>query len=507
MNLNQFYGGLGMFYRSIKISFLFVLLLGFSLPVQSNDDTVSAVFPSSSSSWFDTALSYKYMALTGAACYGWYRLYKAINTDEISPKRSYEDHSLPQFPKDFLWGVATSAYQVEGDCNNTWTEWEKVKGLEASGKACEHKQRYKEDVQLIKALGVNAYRFSINGAREPEPGTFNEKALAYYENLCDELIKNGIKPCITLHHYTDPLWFAALGGFEKEENIGYFVEYCLEVFNRLHNKVHLWFTFNSPDGYAAKGYLRGETPPGKKDMHLMVNVYANLLKAHVRVYRACKKINNRSLIGILKNIYQLDPWYQLNPLDLLACLIGRSLMDTCFFNFFTTGNFYFYLPGKAYCNYCDRSACKTLDFIGINYYAHTYLKNFKTIVDPSKEKTDNSNYVEYPEGIYRAIKQVWQTVAQPLNIPIYITENGIATTDDAQRARFTLQYLTNVARAISEGCNVQGYIHWSFMDNYEWGTYAKKYGLYAVDFATQQRTLKPGSKMFMDIVALSSRQA
>jgi beta-glucosidase len=208
------------------------------------------------------------------------------------------------FPQaDFLWGAATSAHQAEGNCtNNTWSRWEAEGHCEEpSGTACDHWNRYKEDIQLLKKAGLNAYRFSIEWSKiEPREGEFDEAALKHYEDVCDELVKNDIRPCVTLHHYTDPLWFADKGGFEKESNIHYFVEFCEKVIDRLHGKVHLWFTFNSPCGYAAKGYLIGATPPAKKDMALMAEVYKNLLEAHVQVYRTLKpRYHTGVKIGIL----------------------------------------------------------------------------------------------------------------------------------------------------------------------------------------------------------------
>ena len=221
-----------------------------------------------------------------------------------------------EFPRNFLWGVGSSAHQVEGNCtNNTWHRWEtehlqNQTGLvkERSGLACDHWNRYKEDIQLLKELGANAFRFSIEWSKvQPTEDQFDETALQHYEDVCNELLKQGIKPCVTLHHYTDPIWFADKGGFAFPNNIHYFVNFCKKVFERLNNKVHLWFTFNSPDGYAAKGYLTGITPPGEKNMQRMAEVYKNLLETHVQTYHTLKAMpgGNTSQIGILKNIFRI----------------------------------------------------------------------------------------------------------------------------------------------------------------------------------------------------------
>ena len=427
------------------------------------------------------------------------------------------DIAKTHFKKDFLFGVATSAHQVEGDSHNSWTDWEescdeqkKPRVQHVSGKACEHWKNYKEDIQLIKKLGVKAYRFSIAWDKvEPSSGKFNQEALKHYQDVCDELIVNDIQPVITLHHYTDPLWFFDRGGFEKEENIKYFVRFCKTVFSTLHPRVHMWFTFNSPDGYAFKGYHQGMVPPGKKDMNLACIVYKNLLEAHVQTYNALKQLAGKTptRIGILKNMIQIDPWRNWNILDIMGCSAAKKLTDDCFFNFFTTGVFNVKIPFKVTVRHTNNDAPASLDFIGLNYYSHMYMSNFKIIKDPQEIATQNSNYVVYPEGLYRAIK----TISDELDcqgkknirkniLPIYVTENGIATDDDNLRTLFTQRYLYALSEAIEDGYDVRGYIHWSLMDNYEWGSYDKHYGIYAVDFKTQKRTIKPGARYFVDLV-------
>lgn len=469
-----------------------------------------------------TQFSYKpalFTAATVCGSYLCYKLYRYIQKNK--PLKWNWDNLItrgfPTFPKEFpggqkfLWGAATSAHQTEGNCtNNTWSEWEKSvdqngarRVQEESGIACDHWNRYKDDIQLLKKTGANSYRFSIEWSKvEPKEGEFDQAALQHYADVCNELHRNGIKPCINLHHYTDPIWFAQKGGFEKQENIQYFVRFAKTVIKFLHHTDILWFTFNSPDGYAAKGWLTGVTPPAKKDMQLCGHVYANMLESHVQIYRDIKASNYKTArIGILKNMFQLDPWNPLNPLDILACSMGTKVTDTGFFSFFTTGVFELNIPLKANVRHENKHAVGALDFIGINYYCHGYMKNFNVVQDPKETPTDNPMYTLYPEGLYRAIKTVSAQLAKPLNVPMYITENGIATTDDNKRDTFLRQYLHALAQAIKDGYDVRGYIHWSLLDNYEWGSYEKRYGIYHVDRVTQQRTLKPGNKFFLDVIA------
>lgn len=426
------------------------------------------------------------------------------------------NYEQPQnFPAQFLWGTATSAHQVEGNCtNNTWSRWEQEVGIDGikrvespSGLACDQWNRYAHDIQLMKHLGVNAYRFSVEWSKiEPEEGVFDEAALRHYEAVCQELVDNGIRPCITLHHYTDPLWFLAKNGFEKEENIACYVRFATTVIKRLHRFNPLWFTFNSPDGYAAQGYITCTKPAGriplKRDMQLFAQVYKNLLDAHVQTYRAIKNAPAfaDASIGILKNIFQLDACSPYSFWDRFACGMSKRLVDAPFFDYFSKGRFDLYVPFKVTLHCGNAAAHGALDFVGINYYSHGCMKNFSITTHAKEEATDNPRYTIYAEGLYRAIAEMADKVARPLGIPMYITENGIATTDDAKRDRFIKKYLCALSRAVNDGYDVRGYFHWSFMDNYEWGSYKPKYGLYHVDFATQERTLKPGSQFYRDTI-------
>lgn len=433
----------------------------------------------------------------------------------------FKNHAL-QLQKDgskWLWGTGTSAHQVEGNCfNNNWYHFEgqmrNNKVVEPAGIACDHWNRYKEDVQLMKQIGTNTYRFSVEWSKVmPKPGEIDFNALNHYADVCKELVSNGIKPVITLYHYTEPQWFTDLGGFEKSENIHHFVEFCTETFKCLHSDVYLWLTFNSPDGVAAQGWLTGTNPPAKKDMPLMVRVLHNLLEAHVQVYQAFKALpgGEQSRVGILKNIMQLDPWNFYNPLDHIGCKIGHDLIDTSIYNFLTTGVFHVYVPGKvtytAENKYLkDGGLC--LDFVGLNYYCHNYMSNFKPLREPNQEieiHTNNDKYTIYGQGLYRAIKELSEAIAQPLHIPIYVTENGIGTDNDEHRDLFHRRYLYALAKAIADGYNVHGYILWSLMDNYEWGQFSKHYGVFKVDYENDcKRSLKAGAHYFVNMIKNSS---
>ncbi len=444
----------------------------------------------------------------------------------------------------FLWGAGTSAHQVEGDCSSetcAWAHWEQehagkrdIAHIQAlSGKACNHWHTFADDIRLMKEqLGLNTYRFSIEWAKvEPYEGKFDTDALEHYAYVCKELIAAGIKPVIGLHHYTDPCWFMDKGGFANKNNIAYFVRFSHNVYQYLHEQVFAHIgeddthikpmisTFNSPSGYASKGYLVGSTPPGiQGDIQQMAEVLKNMLEAHVQTYQALKKIDSSISVGILKNIYQLYPRKAYDFKSELACEVGHMLINECVFNFFTTGHFKIYVPSKALVEHRNMHASYSLDFIGLNYYSNGFMQGFSSDKTPETNevhRTANPNYRIYPEGLYAALKELSDRMAKPLSalckraVPIYVTENGIAPVndDDHTRTLFYKRYLYAMLQAIKEGCDVRGYITWSLMDNYEWGSSydgpdAKKYGLLSIDFSSPAltRSVKEGARYLIAVI-------
>lgn len=447
--------------------------------------------------------------------------WKTINTAQINnqPIGTFFKHhaqALQARNDTWLWGSGTSAHQVEGGCtNNNWYAYAHSANQQGTvvdaGRACDHWNKYKEDIALMADFGLNSYRFSVEWSKiVPHPGIIDTAALDHYEQVCKELVAHGIKPVITLYHYTDPLWFGELGGWEKPQNIEHFVFFAKTVFERLHPYVHLWLTFNAPESYALTGWTQGLKPPAKKDQwELMAEVMHNLFEAHVAVYRALKALpgGNESRIGVLKNIYQLDPWRLYHPGDHLLCYFGNQLVNSTFYTYLKTGSLHVYTPTKVNKKFAINeylsSGGKCLDFIGLNYYCHGYMKG-KTILRDDKNEipANNDRYTIYGEGLYRAIEEISNHVAKPLNIPIYVTENGMGTDNESHRELFLQRYLFALARAIQDGHDVRGYFYWSFMDNYEWGTYSKRYGLFKVDFNDPElaRSKKEGAHYYEQLI-------
>ena len=440
----------------------------------------------------------------------WHKKYPEIRWDW-----SNVDYSSMKFPKTFFWGTATASHQVEGYCdNNNWYKWEnnfdennnpRIKDNQVAGIACDHWNKYKEDIKLIKDLGVTHYRLSLEWSKiEPENGVYNQDALDHYKNVLLALKDNNITPFITLHHFTNPIWFDRLGGFEKEDNIGYFIEFSKKVFNEYSNIVSNWCTINEPEVYSVMGYFAGVFPPGKKNVQLTARVHKNLLIAHTRVYYELKNMKNgdNARIGIVKNVMQFDPSRRWHLLDWIACRITDVVYNKMSLSFLQTGKIKINIPFLLKLSYYDKKAIKATDFFGLNYYSHVNLKfqlhnhEFFTNTYPKNDTMTDMPYTIYPEGIYRAIDRVSQ-----IGKPIIITENGIADSKDDRRGLFIKRYLYAVNKAILKGKDVRGYFYWSLMDNFEWAEgYDMKFGLYEVDFNTQKRTLRTGSKEFVKIV-------
>ena len=422
------------------------------------------------------------------------------------------------FPSNFLWGTAIAEYQNSGSTTcplSNWAAWEKntdTKGQphitngQKSNRSCNHWDNYIEDIALMKKLGVNSFRFSIEWSRiEPREGLFRAPALEHYEKLCEALLQNNITPMITLHHFTHPLWFEKKGGFEKEENIKYFVRFCKKVFERLGDKVPLWCTINEPGIYVFQGYIRGEFPPGeKKQFQLAGTVLKNLLIAHKKAYKALKEMPNgqKASIGIVHNFLQILPYRNWNPVEAIPSNYISQLFTHSVLNFFKTGFFQFYIPLYADVTIEEDLEEKCLDFIGLNYYSHPLLQqklSFKKPLTSScypQEKMGDYPYRLYPQGLYEAIEEY-----SSLSVPIYITENGIPDGDDSRRSIYIPRYLYALSKAIKDGYDVKGYYYWTLMDNFEWKEgFDVKFGLYKVNFATGEKTLRNGAKSYQDII-------
>ena len=411
------------------------------------------------------------------------------------------------FPNDFMWGVATASHQIEGGNTNNWSAFEpRSKSKQLSGEACDHWNRRSEDITLIKNLGVSHYRFSIEWSRvEPLPGHWDQKAIQWYSDLVDELLAQGIQPMVTLHHFTQPIWWDERGGFEKEENIADWITFCSKMFERLSDRVEWWCTINEPAVYATMGYVLGEFPPGVRSFKRTRCVALNLMRAHAQCYRTLKRMENgdKCQIGLVKNINLFDPYRRWNPLHWIQAKVLDGMFNRCWLKGLKNGRF---KPPSALFSKPIEGLKGSSDFIGVNYYTHLLTTPFmptKVEIDPLirpwEQRTD-FRYPMYAEGLRRAFDMV-----ADLNIPILVTENGVADDDDDMRPEHIRRHLLITAEAIADGIDVRGFYHWSLMDNFEWAEgYDQRFGLYHVDFESKERTLKASGEEYAAIVKAHS---
>lgn len=384
-------------------------------------------------------------------------------------------HEPLRFPEGFLWGAATSAHQVEGNNNkNDWWQWEQKPGHARSDRACDFWHRYQEDFDLAKRLYNNAHRLSIEWSRvEPSDGEFDEKALAHYRQILQALKERNMKVMLTLHHFTNPLWFTGRGGWESRQAVFYFARYVRKVAETMGDLVDFWITINEPLVYIGQGYSLGIWPPEKKNNWSAYKVFRNLTKGHKRAYQIIHEVMRQrwdrgAAVGIANNVSSFYAYRKHSFVDQSFVQLFDWLFDHSFYTF-TKG---------------------THDFLGLNYYFHYRIAaanvgNVQSMLAVRREKREMSDvgWEIYPQGIFEVLADL-----QSYGKPIYITENGIATANDDKRQRFLVSYLKEIYHAIQAGIDIRGYFYWSLLDNFEWEKgFTARFGLVEVDFETLAR--------------------
>jgi len=380
------------------------------------------------------------------------------------------------FPASFLWGTATSPTQVEGHVHNEWTHFVAQDGNHCRV-ACDHYHRYPEDIQWMKYLGVNAYRLGIEWSRlQAAPGSpLNRKELDRYLDLLDQLLAAGIKPMVVLHHFSNPPWINATGGWTNAGTVEAFVNYVGQLVPELRGRVSLWNTFNEPDTYASLGYLLGGFPPCRRgDWFGFRKVIRNMASAHLKaseIIRAGGSNGEVAEVGIAKNWTVFEPFNRWLPWDRLYAGISHWA-----FNSFVTEAF---LGGGRH---------RASSYLGLNYYGRVRVRNLRALVPAngvSHEElskwgiTCDDMLERHPAGFGRALRHLHQR----FQLPVLVTENGSASENDDFRIRDLQEHLQQMHLAVADGVDVRGYFYWSLMDNFEWQFgYSKKFGLLKVDF-------------------------
>ncbi|MEO5988971.1 MAG: glycoside hydrolase family 1 protein [Candidatus Eisenbacteria bacterium] len=412
-----------------------------------------------------------------------------------------------RFPEGFLWGAATSSHQVEGNCaNNDWWAWEKNGRVnEPSLDAADHFNRFREDFDHAQALNHNAHRFSLEWSRiEPEEGVFSADGLAHYREVLEALIERGMEPVVTIHHYTLPCWLAEKGGWENPEIERYFERYTARILDEYKDLVRWWITLNEPAVHVFKSYILGQWPPGKTDYPAAFKALRHMLRAHVMAFHVIHARRPDAMVSVAKHALALTPCNPNRWLDRLSVRVREHLFNHLFLDALHTGALR--VPGLFW----ERlPSGRTLDFVGLNYYTRDFVRNTGFTIPGLLGdlctlkhhghigKRNDLGWEIYPEGLAHFLKAYSR-----YKLPILITENGLPAERDHDRWTFIFLHLWQVARAINDGVPVVGYLHWSLLDNYEWADgYRARFGLIAVDYATQKRDVRESAKRMAEVIA------
>lgn len=404
---------------------------------------------------------------------------------------------MNKFPDKFLWGASTSAHQVEGgNIHNDWWLAEQRGCLkEPSGEACRHYQLFKEDFAIAKEIGHNCHRFSIEWSRiEPEEGQFRDTEIEHYRLVLAELKSRGIEPVVTLHHFTNPVWFSRMGGWANPRLQRYFLRFTERIVSEFAGEVKFWITINEPMVYASHSYLLGVWPPKECSLFKTIRVVLNMARAHVQAYRIIHDIYRRK--GLSRPMVSIAA--NLQAFEYCRPTLRNRLAV--------------YLRHKWYNRYFIEKLLRrrALDYIGVNYYSRNladveswgirHLAMDTCRHDHNPLPRNSLGWDIYPEGLYKLL--IWLKI---YGLPLMITENGVCTEDEELRWSYICAHLEQTYRAMREGANVLGYIYWSLIDNFEWAQgFSPRFGLVHVDYRNQERTIRPSARKFAQVCTTGS---
>jgi beta-glucosidase len=444
--------------------------------------------------------------------------------------------STSEFPAGFLWGAATSAYQIEGSPladgagPSIWQRFTHTPGLVPGGDtgdvACDHYRRYAEDVALMRALGLKAYRFSTSWSRvlPRGRGAVNPRGLAFYDRLVDALLESGIEPMVTLFHWDLPAELDDLGGWLNPDVAHWFADYASVMFRKLDDRVKLWATLNEPWVVTDGGYLHGTLAPGHRNRFEAPIAAHNLLRAHgtgVQAYRA----DGQHRIGLVVN---LEPKYPASDTaaDRAAtaradAYMNRQYLDPVFLQRYPDELREIF--GEAWPEWPVEDFAligQPIDFLGVNYYTRNVTR-FDASAWPLRAapvRQPRATYTEtgwevFAQGLTDTLIMVKERYGNP---PLYVTENGAAFFDpptaerdrveDPLRVDYLRKHIRAIHAALQGGVDLRGYFVWSLLDNLEWSLgYSKRFGIVHVDFATQRRTPKDSARFYSQVIASDGR--
>ena len=398
-----------------------------------------------------------------------------------------------------LLGVSTAATQIEGgDVDSNWNDWYrqgKIKDGTDPATGNDHWEKWEADVVLMADMGIQIYRFGIEWARlMPEPGKVNEEAVARYRQEILTLKEKGIEPLMTIHHFTNPMWFERMGGFTKRENLHYYLELVELVADRFGDLVSDYITINEPNVYATNSFFYQMWPPAKASLPDTIRVMENMAYCHIKAYgilhekrRAMGYTDTK--VGVANHLRVFAPKNKKNPWHCFAAWLSEYLFQGALLKAMSLGKFPFPLR-----NFGKLPKGEYSDFNGVNYYSRSTVSGIGDGVRENSPRND-LDWEIYPQGIVECARKLQAILPRPL----WVTENGTCDNRDLFRSRYVYEHLKTVSES---DLPFQRYYHWCFCDNLEWieGNSAR-FGLVAVDPDTRERRVKDSGKFYSEIIA------
>jgi beta-glucosidase len=417
------------------------------------------------------------------------------------------------FPEGFLWGTATAAHQVEGrNHNNTWYAWEQEEGRiidgHKSGSACDWwGGRWREDFDRAQGGNQNAHRLSVAWSRiQPAPDVWDENALDRYREMLVGLQSRKMKPMVTLHHFSEPLWVAELGGWENEGIVDLFSTFVRKTVEALKPYCDLWVTINEPNVFAFSAFIEGVFPPGKKDIKTALRVMQHMIQAHTRAYTIIHDLQPDARVGIAHHYRGFKPASWL-PSDRWTANIYHTLFNDLIPRTLNDGVFNTIIKKEHFAN-----AVGTQDFFGLNYYTTEQVRFdllarkdlYSKRTYPEGTALSETGFIaNMPGGMMDSVR--W---ASKYGLPIIITENGVEDSQDNLRSRYLIEHLHTLWGAMNTDAVVEGYFHWSLVDNFEWERgWTQRFGLWGLDRETQARIRRPSVNLFAEICRMNGISA
>jgi beta-glucosidase len=405
------------------------------------------------------------------------------------------------FHEGFGLGVASAATQIEGGgVEHSWTDWYrkgKIKDGSDPARANDHYRLWREDAALMRDLGIRHYRMGLEWARiEKQEGEFDGEAIAHYRDEILLLRKYGIRPLVTLHHFTNPCWFEDKGAFLVKDNIPCFLRFVERITGEFGDAVDEYITINEPNVYGTHSYMMGLWPPGHRSLGETLRVFANLAAAHIAAYTLIHRLRGPGVkVSFAHHLRVFSPENPKNPKHRFFAPLASYLFQDALTNAMCRGRFSWAIrnsgiPGIAPRGYPRGRYC---DFLAINYYTRSTVRGLADGVAPGVPVND-LGWEIYPRGIVQCAEEMYRICP----VPVYITENGTCDTDDRFRARYITEHLAEIAKS---SLPFERYYHWCFCDNFEWiEGEAARFGIVHVDYETQKRTVKESGKFYSDII-------